>query len=236
MANDLSEAAFQARVLARGARMASLATVTDGGQPFATLVTPACDADFSFLLLLSDLSEHTRHLRAEPRCALLFTGAQEGENPQTAPRVTVTGIAAIAPIADDTALKARYLTVHPYAALYAGFGDFHIWRIRSLGALFVGGFARALRPRVADLIPSPAAAAALAAEAADIIHRHEMDYPASPARLAGEAGGWRIAAIDTDGADLAWGDKVKRIAWSAPVMNAAGARAELARLTREAGV
>ena len=30
-----------------------------GGQPFASLVTPACAPDLSLLLLLSDLSEHT---------------------------------------------------------------------------------------------------------------------------------------------------------------------------------
>jgi hypothetical protein len=58
--------AWEARRLLRAARVGTLASVADG-QPFATLVTPACAPDLSLLLLLSDLSEPTPHLRAEPR-------------------------------------------------------------------------------------------------------------------------------------------------------------------------
>ena len=61
--------AFEARKLLRAARSGTLATAVDGGQPFASLVTPACAPDLSRLLLLSNLSEHTRHLCAEPRCS-----------------------------------------------------------------------------------------------------------------------------------------------------------------------
>ncbi|HET6194599.1 MAG TPA: pyridoxamine 5'-phosphate oxidase family protein, partial [Acetobacteraceae bacterium] len=60
--------AWQARVLLRAARAGTLATSIDG-QPFASLVTPATAPDLSVLLFLSALSEHTRHLRQEPRCA-----------------------------------------------------------------------------------------------------------------------------------------------------------------------
>ena len=150
---------WQARCLLRAVRVATLATQT-GGQPFTALVTPATAPDLSVLLLLSSLSEHTRHLVAEPRCALLVAGVAEGANPQTAPRLTVTGLAAPE---DDPALKARWLAVHPYAALYAGFGDFALWRLRPVGGLFVGGFARATRLRQAELAPDPAAVAAIAA-------------------------------------------------------------------------
>ena len=131
--------AWHARMLLRAARAATLATVADG-QPFASLVTPACAPDLSLLLWISMLSEHTRHLRADARCSLLVSGPPAGANPQTALRLTLTGIAL--PDADP-ALKARWLAVHPYAALYAGFADFTIWRIRPAQALFVGGFARA---------------------------------------------------------------------------------------------
>ncbi len=164
MADDSGSTAFEARKLLRAARSGSLATAVEGGQPFASLVTPACAPDLSLLLLLSNLSEHTRHLRAEPRCSILVSGTAESANPQTAPRVTVTGIAEVA---DDPVLKARYLAVHPYASLYSDFADFHVWRVRSLGALLVGGFARATRIRQADLAPDAAAVAAIgAAEAA----------------------------------------------------------------------
>src|ERR1039457_5115119 len=156
MADSPVEAAFEARKLLRAARSGTLATVVDGGQPFASLITPACAPDLGLLLLLSDLSEHTRHLRAEPRCSILVTGVAETANPQTAPRVTVTGIAEMT---GDPVLKSRYLAIHPYASLYADFGDFNLWRVRPLGALLVGGFARAVRLKAADLNPNPAAVA-----------------------------------------------------------------------------
>jgi putative heme iron utilization protein len=143
-------AGFEARRIIRAASAATLATQQDG-QPFASLVTPATAPDLSVLLWLSTLSEHTRQLQREPRCALLFTGAAETANPQTAPRATVTGLAEQV---EDAALKARWLTRHPYAALYADFADFALWRVTLQGALLVGGFARATRSALPSCCPT----------------------------------------------------------------------------------
>lgn len=235
MASDLTDPAFEARRLLRAARSGTLATLTDGGQPFASLVTPACAPDLSLLLLLSDLSEHTRHLRADPRCSILVSGAAESANPQTAPRVTVTGIAEMV---DDPALKSRYLAVHPYASLYADFGDFHLWRVPGPSALFVGGFARALRLRRAELAPDPAAVDAVAKAEAGIISHCNNDHSDALSAIAGFRGlvgdDWRMVTADVDGADLANEDRVIRIHWGGPVTDAFGVRTELVRLTREA--
>lgn len=232
--SELSEAdapAWAARKLLRGARAGTLATSLSG-QPFASLVTPATAPDLAVLLLLSDLSDHTRHLRAEPRCALLVTGAPETTNPQTAPRATVTGLAERI---DDAAQKVRYLALHPYASLYADFGDFGIWRIRPTGGLFVGGFARAARLRLADLTPDLAAVAAISAAETDIIAHCNSDHPDAMARIAGQPGAWRMVTVDVDGCDLAQGEEVVRVSWSAPVSEPGAVRAELVRLSRSAG-
>ena len=228
---------FEARRLIRGSAAATLATGA-GGAPFAALVTPAAAPDLSALMLLSSLSEHTRHLKAEPRCALLFTGQPEGPNPQTAPRVTLTGLAEPVPEPEVPALKARWLARHPYAALYADFGDFALWRVRPGGALLVGGFARASRLRLADLLPDPAATAAIAAAEAEITAHVNDDHADAVAAIAeglhGAApGGWRLVAVDTDGCDLAWGESVLRHHWPAPVAEADGVRAALIRAARE---
>ena len=69
----------------------------------------------------------------------MVSGTAETVNPQTTPRVTVT---ALAEVVDEPSLKARYLAVHPYAALYADFADFATWRIIPAAGLLVGGFAR----------------------------------------------------------------------------------------------
>jgi hypothetical protein len=223
--------AWAARKLLRAARAGTLATSL-AGQPFASLVTPATAPDLTLLLLLSSLSEHTRHLRGEPRCSVLVVGTPSGANPQTAPRATITGLAEVV---DDAALKARYLAVHPYASLYADFGDFALWRIRPMGGLFVGGFARAARLRLADLTPAPDAVAAIAAAEAGIIAHCNADHPDAMARITGEPGAWRMVGVDVDGCDLAQDERVIRAAWSAPVADAGGVRGELVRMARQAG-
>ncbi|MBN9509722.1 MAG: DUF2470 domain-containing protein, partial [Alphaproteobacteria bacterium] len=187
------------------------------------------------LLFLSTLSEHTRHLRAEPRAAVMVSGPAADANPQTAPRVTVTGLAE--PI-EDAALKRRWLALHPYAAIYADFADFGLWRLRPLGALFVGGFARAARLRQADLTPDPAAVAAVAAAQEGIISHCNDDHADAMAAIGGHASGmagaWRMVAADVDGCDLALGERTLRVAWAAPVADPMGVRSELVRLAGEA--
>jgi putative heme iron utilization protein len=137
----------EARNLIAAARSASLSTVHDGA-PFAALVTPAFLPDASAILLLSQLSSHTRHLQANPACALLMVGAPATENPQTAPRLCLTGTAAVVPAAQ---MREIYLAVHPYAALYVDFADFSFWQLRFTAAHFIGGFAAASRLDVAKL-------------------------------------------------------------------------------------
>jgi putative heme iron utilization protein len=221
---------WQARTLLRAARVGTLATSAQG-QPYASLVTPACAPDLGILLLLSDLSEHTRHLRAEPRCSILVCGTAEGPNPQTAPRVTVTGIAEVVA---EPALKLRYLAVHPYASLYADFGDFALWRVRPAGGLMVGGFGRAARLRASDLTPDPASVAAIEAAAPSIISHCNDDHADALAAIAGTEGAWRMVTVDVDGCDLALEERVTRVPWSAPVQDVGGVRTELVRLAQEA--
>lgn len=226
--------AWASRKLLRAARVATLATST-GGQPFASLATPACAPDGAVLLFLSSLSEHTRHLGTEPRCSLLVAGAATSANPQTTPRLTLTGLAAVV---EDAGLKARWLAVHPYAALYAEFGDFALWRIAPGGGLFVGGFARAHRLRQAELTPDPAAVQALIEAEADVIGHCNADHPDALAIIARAAGGhgseWRMVAADVDGCDLAAGEEVLRVAWSNPVSAGSDVRRELILLARAA--
>ncbi len=225
-----TSAAWEARKLLRAARVGSLASSADG-QPFASLVTPACTSDLSLLLLLSSLSEHTRHLRADARCSVLVAGGAEGTNPQTAPRVTVTGLAEPT---TDAELKGRYLAIHPYAALYADFGDFAVWRIRMLGGLYVGGFARATRLRAAELAPQEAAVTAITAAADEIMAHCNAAHPDALSAIADATGAWQMVTVDVDGCDIANGDRVLRIHWSAPVAEPHDVRRELIRLARSA--
>lgn len=218
---------WQARSLLRAARSATLATAEDG-QPYAALVTPAPAPDLSLLMLLSGLSAHTRHLAQDGRCALLIAGEATGPNPQTAPRLTVTGLATPEP---DPASKARWVARHPYAAFYADLGDFRLLRLRLSGGQFIGGFASAHRLAASDLTPDPDAVAAVLAAEPSILAHVNADHADALARIAGSSG-WRLAAVDVDGCDLVRDEAVRRVAWSAPVADAGGVRAELVRLAK----
>ncbi len=228
----------ESRQIMRAAIAASLATST-AGQPFVSLVTPATAPDLALLLWISTLSEHTRHLATEPRCALLFTGAPESANPQTAPRITVTGLAEAVPAAEVPPLKARWLARHPYAAIYADFADFALWRIRPQAALYVGGFARALRLRAAQLAPDAAAVAAIAAAEPGIIAHMNEDHAEACANIAkvlcgGAPGAWRMVAVDVDGCDLTDGNQTLRFPFDEAVTSIDEVHGTLVRAARRA--
>jgi heme iron utilization protein len=230
------EPSWQARQLLRAARSGVLAT-QKAGQPYASLITPACAADGSVLMFLSQLSEHTRQLRAESRCSLMVLGEATSANPQTAPRATIIGNAELEP---DPALKARWLAIHPYAALYAEFGDFSLWRIRPATVQLVGGFARAFRLKPAEIAPDPAALVEIQATEANIIAHCNQDHSEALALIAGRPGAWRMVAVDADGCDLAVAvgegeeQRTIRVAWQAPATGVAAVRQELVALANAA--
>ena len=205
------------RQVARACRKATLATVLEDGAPYASLVTVAFDHDLSPILLLSGLADHTRNLAADGRCSLLLDGTDGLANPQTGPRVTLTGRAA--PAVDDGALRARFLARHPGAALYADFADFSIWRVAAERAHFVGGFGRAVWfPAPFGLRPETIAA--LTAAEAALVEQANASHPLPE--------GWRVAALDADGADLANADQSRRLCFRAPVESPEQLRAALA--------
>jgi putative heme iron utilization protein len=228
-----------ARALIRAAKEATLATVSASGQPFASLVTPATAPDLTVLLFLSQLSGHTRHLMADGRCSLLFLGPAAGPNPQTRPRVTITGVAERLEGEAAAALKPRWRARHPYAGLYADLPDFALWRVVPQEALYVGGFAMARRVPGSALRPDPAAVAALAAAEAEILDHVNTEHADAVAvivrRLLGRAGrGWRMAGVDVDGCTFAHGNRIARLVFQTPVQDADGVRKALILAARAA--
>src|SRR5260221_3435952 len=151
-------AALTARRLLRSLDRASLATslaASLGGGPYASLVLVATAPDGSPLLLVSDLAQHAVNIAAEPRVALLFDGTAGLAEPLTGPRATVLGRAERSA---DERLRARFLAHHPGAALYAGFADFHLYRIAVERAHLVAGFGRIDWIAAAEFLPAAACA------------------------------------------------------------------------------
>ena len=198
----MSQAGFEGRRLLRAARMGVLATAA-GGELAQGLVTPATDAAGGIILLLSGLSAHTAALEREGRCAVLVTGERQGANPQLTPRISVNGRAEKL-LRDDPALeavRARYLAIHPYAALYVDFGDFSFWRVAPEVGLHVAGFGKARTLSAISLLP-----------AADRVEAVTAAEDALRAAAADRFGA--IAAIDLDGVDVPVGEETVRHSFS----------------------
>lgn len=227
------------RRLLRAARVGTLAT-RGPDHPFASLVSPATAADLTPLLLLSDLSEHTKHLRRDPRCSFLVTAVDGPEpNPQTIPRITWTAHAE-----PDTspAARERYLCIHPYAHLYAEFADFNLWRLNPVQGFFVGGFGRARTMRWMDVAPDGAAVAAIDEQASTMMAHWNHGHSDALAVLAAMPGRWSMVAVDSDGCDLSPlrqdGEpfqRVVRVMWPRPARDPDDVRAALFRKVQEAG-
>jgi putative heme iron utilization protein len=233
-----AEMAAQARTVLRARRSAALATAlaSERGWPYASLVTFACDVDGSPILLLSDLAEHTRNLRAEVRASLLIEHASQRANPQTGPRLTLLGRIAAR---DDERLRRRFLARHPGSASYAGFADIRIYLMTVERAHYIGGFGGGHWIAADALLADAAAAQAIAdAELSAIEHMnadHAQSIDLYATRLLGRAGsGWRIVALDPDGCDLARRATLARLPFPRRARDADDLRAILVELDRAA--
>jgi len=199
--------ARQARAVLRAADRAALATSQEGW-PFASLVLAALDHDGTPLLLISDLSEHAKNIKREPRVSLLFDGTQGLDDPLTGPRVTVLGEARASA---ERHLRQRFLARHPAAELYAGFADFQLYRVAVARAHLVAGFGRIHWIAAAELLP--AVDPAWAAREAEIVAALDGDDARRHALLSahGLDDAWRLTGLDPEGADLRNGGSVARL-------------------------
>ncbi len=225
------------RTLLRGLDRASLATSLPAepvGWPYASLVLVAVDHDLSPILLLSDLAEHTKAIKADGRVSLLFDGTAGLDQPLTGPRATVLGRAERT---GDERLKARFLARHPDAALYAGFKDFSVYRIAIERAHLVGGFGKIRWIDAAELAP-PQVSGLAEAEPGIVSHMNEDHADAVQlyaTKLIGLAGsGWKMTGIDPEGIDLRRGGQVARLEFDAPLLAANEARKVLVALVGKA--
>lgn len=236
MSGQRSFSADQARNLLRRARTATLGTInSDDGTPYASLVNLATDVRGLPLLLISTLAWHTRNLLADPRASLMVAEVPPQGDALTGPRVTVMGRFVKV---EDPDVPRRYLARHPAAVLYAGFGDFAFWRMEPARAHAVAGFGRIETIPANEMFPSADEITAL--EEGAIAHMnqdHDDAIQRYAAMLLGaEPGGWTIAAIDPDGADLRRGEEVLRLPFAKPVYTAGALRklfAGLGAQTRE---
>jgi putative heme iron utilization protein len=226
------------RLLARGCTRAALATSLNGA-PYASLVLFAVDVDASPLLLLSDLAQHSRNIAFDPRVSLLLDATEGHADPLTGPRLTLLGRALQT---DDPRCRGRFVVHHPASAGYAGFRDFHLYRVAVERGHLIAGFGRIDWIAGADFLFALDTAVLAAAESEILQHMNadHSDTIAHYARgLLGRSGtGWRMTGIDPEGIDLCCDDETARLDFTAPVVSPVltpeAARAALVQLAEMA--
>lgn len=141
------EARALALSLLEHATFAALATTFEG-HPMVTRVGCLWLPGQGMGMLVSDLSDHSQALAADPACALLVGEPGDKGDPLTHPRITLRGNARRI---DKAAHRDAWLAARPKSKLYYDFTDFRLLAVPPDDALLNGGFGKAFRLTAADL-------------------------------------------------------------------------------------
>ena len=140
------DARMLARDLIASARFGALGVIDpETGGPMVSRVAVVPDHAGLPMSLVSDLSHHTKALKADPRCSLLLGEPGDKGDPLTHPRITLIATAKFIRHSDPEhkRLAAQFLHHQPKAKLYIGFADFQILRFDVSVAQLNGGFGKA---------------------------------------------------------------------------------------------
>lgn len=228
----------EARRLIRQADTVSLGTLDRAsGAPFVSLATVATDPSGAPLFMLSSLAWHTRNLTTDPRASVLVDATTHDGDALEGARLTLLG--RIETVAEDEAVKRRFLARHPLSRRYAQFSDFSIFRLIPEFGHLVAGFGRIQTINADEIILPEERCAALAEAEEDIVGHMNEDHSDAVAlyatRLLGAPkGDWRMSACDPDGCDLTDGHTVLRLDLPEPVETAKEMREALVALVKKA--
>lgn len=205
--------------------------------PYSTFTMLACDYDGNPLLLLSDLSEHTKNLKKNKITSILLSEEQQFKNyfpiyknkirfsqnyqdPMSRPRITLIG-----EIIKDTrkSSRLRFLNRHPSSNLYAGFKDMNIYKLQIISGHLIGGFAQVKWFSKGELICKSDDSFM---EDEEMIMQHMNQEHQKSINLYAKAflgykgkKNWCITGIDSEGFDMRLSGKVMRINFDESLVN-----------------
>jgi len=234
--------AEEARALVASTNVGTLATHSEDGYPWASLVAFGSLETGAPVLFVSTLAEHARNLERDPRASLVVATPHPRSDVLASGRVTLAGTVErpnpeLAEVARDA-----YVEAVPTAKAYLDFRDFSLWILGVERVRWVGGYGRmdsvdAASYRAAEADPV-ARAAAGATQHLNEDHADALLVMAQ--RLGGypDATGATCASIDRYGLDLdletARGPAATRIGFASPVNEAGGLRGATVELARRA--
>ena len=230
------DVAAEARALLLAAYQGVLSTnsVNMPGYPFGS-VAPYCLNDAGEpVFLVSGLAQHTKNLRADPRCSFIVIAG--GDDIQATARLTLTGECTPVLPDDVDAVAARYYRYFPDARDFHKTLDFVFFVLKPSRCRFIGGVGRIHWLKGQDmLLANPFAGESEAgivghmnADHADaLVHYcHRVGQPLAVDFAPVMTG------IDAEGIHIRLGARIVRIAFSAPVATPQEAREALVALAR----
>ena len=204
------------------------------GYPFGSVAPFCLDEQGRAVILISELAQHTKNLKADNRCSLLVMG--EGDDVQTAARLTIVGDAEPVPAEQVEAVARRYYRYFPQSQDFHRIHDFGFWRIAPIKYRYIGGFGR-----IHWAEPSLQANPFWGDAEADMVkHMNEDHADALPlycqqALISAPADAeLTMVGIDSDGFHLRLGGKIVYIAFPQPVQSPQQVRATLVSMLRAA--
>ncbi|WP_338892168.1 HugZ family protein [Rhodococcus sovatensis] len=235
-------AAEEARTVAASTNIATLASLTTDGDPWASYVTFGL-LDGSPVLCVSRMAEHGRNLHHDPRASVSIVAPESVSDPLAVSRVTLAGKVESPQEGELDAARAAHLAAVPAAKYYIDYSDFSLWILRVKRARWVGGYGRMDSAAAEDY--AAASADPVSPNAAPAIVHLNEDHSDSLLAMARNLGGYPDATIasctsaDRYGLDLSVstprGKATTRVGYAHPIGDIAELRSatvELARLAR----
>ena len=235
--------AEEARTLVEHAKAGALASLSDDGTPWSSVITFGATDAGEPVLVVSTMAEHGRNLAREPRCSVSVSEpVPDGDDPLDRARITLAGRVIVPEgAAADAALEA-HAKHYPFAKSYALYGDFTIYLLQVERVRWVGGFARMATVDAADYASAEVDPTAPGAAGART-HLNE-DHADSVLLWARTIGGYAdaaiatVEAIDRYGVDLRVttprGEAPARVGFAAPATSPGGLRSATVELTERA--
>ncbi|TSD99651.1 hypothetical protein FOS14_10250 [Skermania sp. ID1734] len=135
----VNNAAAAARAVVAGTNVATLASLTDSGGPWASFIAYG-QVGGAPVLCVSQLAEHGRNLARDPRASLSIVSTESVDDPLARSRVTLAGV--VRTPLDVEVARQSYLAAAPSAATFIDFPDFTLWQLEIQRVRWVGGYGR----------------------------------------------------------------------------------------------
>lgn len=221
--------------------------------PFSSFIMTAFDYDGTPLLLLSELSEHTKNIKDNNIASLMFYEEIKNESffptfnykkirfrcsyedPMSRPRLTLLGKLELS---SSISHKNRFINRHPASKLYANFADMKMYRFNIIKGHLTGGFAMVKWFEKDDLIYKITTGFE-ENEFGVMQHmneEHQMSINLYANKLLNEKKkkNWRITGIDPEGFDIRNGKNFNRLIFQKSLKDSKQLRKEFVLLHKKA--